>query len=67
MTGFSTRQDDNGVFYKTSNNLGTFNFGYASNQIDQYTIKVNFPISYKDHPEYQGTIEIFSIIINVHS
>lgn len=64
LNSFTTRQDDNNVFYKTSNNLGTFNFGYASNQIDQYTIKVNFPISYKDHPEYQGTIEIFSIIIN---
>ncbi len=64
LTNFTTRQDDNDVFYKTSNNLGTFNFGFANNQVDQYTIKVNFPISYKDHPEYQGTIEIFSIIIN---
>jgi hypothetical protein len=64
LSSFTTRQDDNNVFYKTSNNLGTFNFGFANNQIDQYTIKVNFPISYKDHPEYQGTIEIFSIIIN---
>lgn len=64
LTSFTTRQDDNNVFYKTSNNLGTFNFGFANNQTDQYTIKVNFPISYKDHPEYQGTIEIFSIIIN---
>jgi len=64
LSDFTTRQDENDVFYKTSNNLGTFNFGFANNQIDQYTIKVNFPISYKDHPEYQGTIEIFSIIIN---
>ena len=64
LTSFTTRQDDNNVYYKTSNILGTYNFGHASNQIDQYTIKVNFPISYKDYPEYQGSIELFSIIIN---
>ncbi len=64
LTGFTTRQDDNDVYYKTSNILGTYNFGHASNQVDQYTIKVNFPISYKDYPEYQGSIELFSIIIN---
>ncbi len=64
LTSFTTRQDDNNVYYKTSNILGTYSFGFANNQEDQYTIKVTFPISYKDHPEYQGTIEIFSIIIN---
>jgi hypothetical protein len=64
LTGFTTRQDENDVYYKTSNVLGTYNFGFAHNQEDQYTIKVNFPISYKDHPEYQGSVELFSIIIN---
>ncbi|MBP5683676.1 MAG: hypothetical protein J6X02_00280 [Bacilli bacterium] len=64
LSSFTTRQDANDVYYKTSNILGTYDFGFASNQVDQYTIKVNFPISYKDHPEYQGSIEIFSIIIN---
>ncbi len=64
FTGFTTRQDDNGVFYKTSNILGTYSFGFANNQVDEYTIKVNFPISYKEHPEYQGSVELFSIIIN---
>jgi hypothetical protein len=64
LTNWTTRQDDNDVFYKTSNILGTYSFGHAANQVDQYTIKVNFPISYKDYPEYQGSIELFSIIIN---
>ena len=64
ITGWTTRQDDNDVYYKTSNILGTYNFGFANNQVDRYTIKVNFPISYKDHPEYQGSVELFSIIIN---
>ena len=64
LTGFTTRQDDNGVFYKTSNILGTYSFGFANNEVDEYTIKVNFPISYKEHPEYQGSVELFSIIIN---
>jgi hypothetical protein len=64
LTGFTTRQDENGVYYKTSNVLGTYNFGFANNEVDQYTIKVNYPISYKDHPEYQGSVELFSIIIN---
>ncbi len=64
LTNWTTRQDDNDVYYKTSNILGTYSFGHAANQIDQYTIKVNFPISYKDYPEYQGSIELFSIIIN---
>lgn len=64
LTSWTTRQDDNDVYYKTSNILGTYNFGHAANQVDQYTIKVNFPISYKDYPEYQGSIELFSIIIN---
>ena len=64
LTNWTTRQDDNDVYYKTSNILGTYSFGHAANQVDQYTIKVNFPISYKDYPEYQGSIELFSIIIN---
>ena len=64
LTGFTTRQDDNDVYYKTSNILGTYSFTHTSNQVDQYTIKVVYPISYKDQPEYQGAVELFSIIIN---
>lgn len=64
LTSFTTRQDENNVFYKTSNILGTYNLGFSANQADQYTIKVNFPLSYKNYPEYQGTVELFSIIIN---
>lgn len=65
ITEFTDRQDEDGVYYKTSNVLGTYNFGYNSNQIDSYILKINFPDVYKNEPEaYQGVIELFSVIIN---
>jgi hypothetical protein len=35
--------------------------------VDEYTIKVIFPESYKDYPDlYQGGVELFSVIIDAH-
>ena len=61
----TTRQDDDGVFYKVFTDTDTYHFTHSSNQIDEYTLKVVFPASYKDYPDlYQGVIELFSIIID---
>ena len=65
ITNSSVRQDDNDVFYKVFSNNNTYSFSHAANQVDEYTIKIVFPESYKDYPDlYQGVIELFSVIIN---
>ena len=59
------RQDDNGVFYNVFSNNNTYSFGHSQKELDEYTLKVIFPASYKDYPDlYQGVIELFSIIID---
>ena len=61
----TTRQDDDSVFYKVFTDNATYHFTHNSNQVDEYTLKVVFPASYKDYPYlYQGVIELFSIIID---
>ena len=61
----STRQDEYNVFYRVMTDNDTYSFTHNSNQIDEYTLKVVFPASYKDYPDlYQGVIELFSIIID---
>ena len=65
LTNSSVRQDDNDVFYKVFTNNNTYSFSHNANQVDEYTIKIVFPESYKDYPDlYQGVIELFSVIIN---
>ncbi len=61
----SVRQDEYGVFYKVMTDDDKYSFTHNSNQVDEYTLKVVFPDSYKDYPDlYQGVIELFSIIID---
>lgn len=65
MQNTSVRQDDDGVFYKVFTNNNTYNFSHLQNQVDEYTLKIVFPESYKDYPDlYQGVVELFSIIID---
>lgn len=64
LTSFTSRQDDDGVYYKDSNVLGTYVFNYDTPTRDVYNIKVTFPDEYKNYPEYySGAVELFSIII----
>ena len=57
--------DANGVFYHLLSNDNTYTFNYNQNQLDEYTLKVVFPVSYKDSPDlYQGLIELFTIKIH---
>ncbi len=59
------RQDDNDVYYKVYNINGSRRFSHLNDEIDEYTVKVTFPLQYKDSPDlYQGVIEMFSVIIN---
>ena len=61
----SVRQDDNDVYYRTFTDNDTYSFTHNSNQVDEYTLKVTFPASYKNYPDlYQGVVELFSIIID---
>jgi len=70
------RQDENDVFYKTYSNPNEYSFSHLSNEVDEYTMKVTFPlnngaqnpddlIEYTKNPDsYAGAVELFSIIIN---
>ena len=61
------RQDEYDVFYKVFSNDDTYSFSHNRNEIDEYTLKVIFPESYKDYPDlYQGGVELFSVIIDAH-
>ena len=61
----TVRQDEYDVFYKVFTDNDTYSFTHSSNQVDEYTLKVVFPASYKDYPDlYQGVVELFSIIID---
>jgi hypothetical protein len=61
----SVRQDENDVFYNVFTNNNKYSFGHKQKELDEYTLKVIFPESYKDYPDlYQGVIELFSIIID---
>lgn len=59
------RQDENDVYYKVYTTNGSRTFSHLSDEVDQYTVKVTFPLQHKDSPDsYQGVIEMFSVIIN---
>ena len=61
----TTRQDEDGVYYKVFTDNDTYNFSHSINIVDEYVLKVVFPESYKNYPDlYQGVVELFSIIIN---
>ncbi len=65
ISSSTIRQDENDVYYKVFESNQTHRFRHNRNETDQYILKVVFPESYKDYPDlYQGTIELFSIIIN---
>ncbi len=65
ISSSSVRQDDYDVFYKVFEDNHTYEFSHNANQIDQYTLKVTFPLIYKNNPDYyQGMIEMFSIIVD---
>lgn len=57
------RTDDD-VYYKVFNTTSDYHFHYSTNEQDYYTIVVNYPIAYKNFPDfYQGKIELLSVII----
>jgi hypothetical protein len=61
----TTRTDENGVYYYVFGNDDSFTFNHNQNQLDEYTIKVVFPESYKNYPDlYQGAIELFTVKIH---
>ena len=61
----TTRQDEDGVFYRVFTDDDEYRFLHSANKVDEYVLKVVFPESYKDYPDlYQGVVELFSIIIN---
>lgn len=61
----TSRQDDYGVFYNTYTDNSVYSFNHNRNEVDSYMLKVTFDSSYKNRPDdYQGKIELFSIIIN---
>ena len=65
ITSTTQRQDENDVYYKVYNTTGSRSFSHTQDEVDEYVMKVVFPLSEKDKPDaYQGVIEMFSIIIN---
>lgn len=57
-------QDGDMYFNKLSTNEAG-SFSYEENQTEEYTLVVNFPMTYNDKPdEYQGLIDSFMIKIN---
>ena len=57
-------QDGDMYFNKLSTNEAG-SFSYEEKQTEEYTLVVNFPITYNDKPdEYQGLIDSFMIKIN---
>lgn len=65
------RQDDNDVYYNVYETTGTREFLHSRDEIDEYVLKVTFPIyntptsisNKQRSDDYQGAIEMFSIII----
>ena len=61
----TTWQDDYGVYYNTYVNNDVYSFSHNRNEVDTYMLKVSFPESNKNRPDdFQGKVELFSIIIN---
>jgi hypothetical protein len=62
ITSTSSRMDDD-VYYKIYDTSQDYRFHYTTNEQDYYTIAVYYPLSNQNHPEYQGKIELLSVII----
>ena len=61
----NTLRQDADVYYNVFNINNTYNFSHTKDEMDQYTIVVNFPEQYKNNPDdYQGKIELISVIID---
>ena len=56
---------DGDMYFNKRNTNEAGSFSYEENQTEEYTLVVNFPITYNDKPdEYQGLIDSFMIKIN---
>lgn len=56
---------DGDMYFNKLNTNEAGSFSYEENQTEEYTLVVNFPITYNDKPdEYQGLIDSFMIKIN---
>lgn len=68
------RQDANNVYYNRYTNSNTYSFNHLSSEVDEYILKVVFPLTNGDpqnlieytkkSDDYEGMVELFSIIIN---
>lgn len=64
ITNTSFRQDGD-MYYQVLETNVNGEFSYTANEMDQYTIIIHFPISYKNEPnKYQGKIDLISVIID---
>ena len=56
---------DGDMYFNKLNTNEAGSFSYEENQTEEYTLVVNFPMTYNDKPdEYQGLIDSFMIKIN---
>ena len=56
---------DGDMYFNKLNTNEAGSFSYEENRTEEYTLVVNFPITYNDKPdEYQGLIDSFMIKIN---
>ncbi len=61
----SVISDDDGMYYNEFVDNDEYAFTISSNQIDQYSIIVNFPSQYKtDANKYQGLIDLVTFTIH---
>lgn len=52
------------MYFKNITTTGSFTLDYHQNQSDRFIIVVNYPLEYKDHPEYSGVIDLITITID---
>lgn len=58
-------QDKDCVYYKRYVVPNKYSFSYGTEDSDRYTIKVTFPLSYKNSPEaYSGAIDLLTVLLN---
>ena len=61
----TTTTDDNGVYFRHLVMNGVSTMNYNTNVTDTYTLRVEFPVQYKNNAEaYEGIIELVDIKIN---
>ena len=62
----SVTADDDGMYYNEYVDNDEYAFTISSNQMDQYSIIVNFPSQYKtDANKYQGLIDL--VVFTIHA